>query len=63
MGFILARRGQLDSAIELFREALRLQPQLAEAHESLARALASQGKREEAIQHYQEALRILKSRP
>jgi len=26
MGFTLARRGQLDSAIELFREALRLQP-------------------------------------
>lgn len=62
MGFTLAIRGQLDRAIALFREALRIQPGLAEAHENLARALAEQGKRDEAVHHYQEALRIMKSR-
>jgi hypothetical protein len=61
MGVTLAMRGQLDRAIELFREALRIQPGMAEAHENLARALAQQGKRDEAIHHFQEALRIVKS--
>jgi cytochrome c-type biogenesis protein CcmH/NrfG len=41
---------------------VRNEPEHAEAHESLGRALAQQGKRDEAVQHYQEALRIMKSR-
>lgn len=62
MGFVLAGRGKFERALELFRRALRVQPNFAEAHESLGRVLALQGKTEEAIQHFQEALRLLKSR-
>lgn len=63
MGLVLANRGRIDSAVELFREALRIQPDFAAAHENLARILILQSKRSEAIYHYQEALRIMKSRP
>jgi len=63
MGLVLANRGRIDSAVELFREALRIQPDFAAAHENLARVLILQSKRSEAIYHYQEALRIMKSRP
>jgi hypothetical protein len=40
----------------------RLEPGVAEIHESLGRALAAQGKREEAAAHLEEAVRILKGR-
>jgi len=63
MALVLATRGRLDSAVELFREALKIKPDFAEAHENLARVLNLQNKRSEAIFHYQEALRIMKSRP
>jgi Tfp pilus assembly protein PilF len=39
---------------------LRIQPNFAEAHAGLARVLAAQKKPEEAMRHYQEALRLLK---
>jgi len=58
----LAERSELEEAIEHFRQAVEIEPEHAEAHESLARAFVLQGRREEAAQHYQEALRILKSR-
>jgi len=38
-----------------------IDPQNAEAHASLARALMEQGKKDEAAKHYQEAIRILKT--
>jgi hypothetical protein len=63
MGLVLASRGHLDLATELLRASLRIQPGLATAHESLARILLLQDKRSEAIYHYQEALRILRSLP
>jgi tetratricopeptide (TPR) repeat protein len=62
LGNALAERGELKEAIDQFNQAVGLAPELAEAHESLARALALQGKRDEAVQHYQHALRILQSR-
>ena len=58
---VVAAQGYLDKAIDLFQQALRIQPEFAEAHESLGQALRQQGKRDEAIKHYQEALRIMKS--
>jgi tetratricopeptide (TPR) repeat protein len=33
----------------------------AEIHQQLARALAQQGKKEETVEHYQEALRLVKA--
>jgi tetratricopeptide (TPR) repeat protein len=39
-------------------QALRLNPDYAEAHYSLGSALAQSGKFEEAIGHYEQALRI-----
>ena len=63
MGLALASRGHLDKAVELLRETLRIQPDFATAHENLARVLALQGNRSEAIYHYEEALRIIRSRP
>jgi Tfp pilus assembly protein PilF len=41
--------------------ALQMEPSLAEAHIGLARTLATEGKRDEAIRHYQEGLRLLRS--
>jgi hypothetical protein len=38
-------------------------PQFADAHIHLAQTLALQGNKDEAVQHYNEALRILKSGP
>ena len=63
MGLVLASRRHLDQAGALFREAVRIQPDLAAAHEHLARVLALQGNRPEAIYHYEEALRIMRTRP
>lgn len=62
-GLILAGRRELSSAANLFRQALRIQPEFADAHIHLAQTLALQGRKDEAVQHYNEALRILKSGP
>ena len=58
---LLAEQGDFEGADKEFREALRIEPNLAEAHAGLARALSAQGKKDQAVQHYQEAVRILKS--
>jgi Tfp pilus assembly protein PilF len=57
----LAGEGDFEGADKEFREALRVEPNLAEAHAGLARALSAQGKKDEAVRHYQEAVRLLKS--
>jgi Tfp pilus assembly protein PilF len=44
--------------MEQFREALRVAPAFAPAHESMAQLLAQLGRREEAMEHYREALRL-----
>jgi Flp pilus assembly protein TadD len=51
----------LDRAIVAFREAIRLKPDLAEAHNCLGNALAGQGKVLEAIAEYREAIRLKRS--
>lgn len=38
--------------------ALQIEPESAEAHQSLAIALSEQGRRDEAMRHYHEAVRI-----
>jgi Tfp pilus assembly protein PilF len=39
---------------------VQIQPDSAPAHQSLAQVLALQGKKEQATEHYQQALRIMK---
>jgi tetratricopeptide (TPR) repeat protein len=57
-GNALARRRQLDEAVTHYREALRLRPDFAAAHNNLANALAQQGNHQDAVAHYREALRL-----
>jgi tetratricopeptide (TPR) repeat protein len=63
VGLISAERGELSKAVLLFRQALRIQLEFADAHIHLAQTLALQGNKDEAVQYYNEALRILKSGP
>jgi tetratricopeptide (TPR) repeat protein len=53
---------RLDDAVQCFQQAVQLQPGVAEIHENLARALARQGKKEEAARQYEEAIRLLRSK-
>lgn len=56
LGNELYAQGQLAEAISYYRQALRRQPQLAEAHLQLSRALRAQGRFAEAADHYRQAL-------
>jgi len=58
----LPNQGDLEKAIEQYRRALEVKPGQAEVHESLGRLLTQGGRRDEAIQHFEEALQIMKSR-
>jgi tetratricopeptide (TPR) repeat protein len=58
LGIVLADQGKLDEAIAHFSEALRIEPDYADAHNNLGVALADEGKLDEAIAHFSEALRI-----
>jgi Flp pilus assembly protein TadD len=62
LGKIYAQQNRLDEAVVNFRQALRIQPGTPEIHENLARSLERQGKKPEAVQEYQEAIRLLKLR-
>ena len=57
-GVALAVEGKLDEAIAEYRAAIRIKPDLAEAHSSLGVALAEQGKLDEAIAEYRAAIRM-----
>lgn len=63
LGKMYAGQGELDKAIGLFRQALQIRPDLAEGHQYLAMALTEKGWPAEANYHYQEARRIIGSRP
>jgi serine/threonine protein kinase/Flp pilus assembly protein TadD len=54
----LMYRGFLDEAIAVCREAIRLQPDLALAHNDLGTALMNKGLIDEALDAYREALRL-----
>ncbi len=60
LGFALARQGKNTEAIEAFRETVRLDPDLTEAHFSLGVLLARQGKQNygEAMQQFLQVLRL-----
>jgi len=51
-------KGNLDDAIQLYRQALACKPAYPEAHFFLGRALEAKGRTAEAMAEYQEALRL-----
>src|SRR5207253_2526687 len=57
-GCELAEQRKLDAAVSEFRQALRINPQYAQAHYNLGNALDDQGRPEAAAAEYREALRI-----
>ena len=58
LGVALARQGKLLEAIDVFGHALRLQPDLADAHRNLALAWSQRGRLAEAEQEFRETLRL-----
>mgnify|MGYP006196969313 CR=1 FL=1 len=62
LGSVYAAQNRFDLAAQSFKEALKIEVNFAAAHESLARVLSAQGKREEAMAHYQEAIRLISAR-
>ena len=58
LGGALDEVGRYDEAMAHYAEAIRINPQLAEAHGNLGIVLAQQGRLEEATFHFSEALRI-----
>src|SRR5262249_12038893 len=57
-GMVLRAQGRVVEAIAGYREALRLRPDHAEAHNNLGVALRQQGQLSEALACYREALRL-----
>jgi len=58
LGVIEAALGHIDEAENLVRRSIALRPGFAEMHFSFAQILASAGKQDEAIEHYQKVLAI-----
>jgi tetratricopeptide (TPR) repeat protein len=54
----LAESGQYDAAIAEIREAIRLKPDFAEAHNNLGYALYATGQHDAAIAEFSEAIRL-----
>jgi predicted O-linked N-acetylglucosamine transferase (SPINDLY family) len=55
---VLRSQNDFDGAIESFRKALALDPGNGEAHERLARALMAACRIDEALKHYEQAVRL-----
>ena len=58
LGYVLDKQGRTEKAVEHYLQALRIQPDYAEAHYNLAIHLDKQGRTKEAIEHCLQALRI-----
>jgi tetratricopeptide (TPR) repeat protein len=58
LGIILREQGNVDQALEHYRQAFALRPNYAEAHYNLARCLVEKGQLDDAIEHYEKALKI-----
>jgi tetratricopeptide (TPR) repeat protein len=54
----LARKGRREFAFLEYQEALRLLPNLSQAHNNFALLLKSMGRNEEALEYYQNAIRL-----
>ena len=60
LGILSAAEGRMELAVDYFRRTLQIDPQYTEAQVGLARALAEQGKPNEAAEQLREAIRKLK---
>ena len=58
LGSALKDQGKLDEAVAAYREAIRLEPNHAQAYSGLVLALKAQGKLDEAVAAYREAIRL-----
>ena len=56
LGYVLARQGRADEAVEEFRKAIEANPKFTPAYNNLAEALTAQGKLEEAESFYRQSL-------
>ncbi len=56
LGSAYRAHGKPEAALECFREALRLQPDFADAHNQMGATLHAQGRFDEAIRHYRKVL-------
>jgi len=61
LAITLANQGSLTEATQILEKAVAINPNSLEAHSALARVLAARGKEADAIVHYQQALKLLKS--
>ena len=57
-GVALTLAGKFEEAVELFRRAIELDPNRADAYDNLGNALAKMGKNEEAIEAYRRSLEL-----
>jgi tetratricopeptide (TPR) repeat protein len=62
MGVAFASQRKFLEASACYQRALHLKPDYDKAHYNLAQALAAQGKPEEALVHYREAMNLMESR-
>ena len=58
LGILVQGAGRVPEAIGHYEQALRLNPDFADAHRNLGNALMQTGRTQEAIGHYEQALRI-----
>jgi tetratricopeptide (TPR) repeat protein len=58
LGLVLTRQGKPEEALVHFAEAVRLNPDFAEARSNLGNAFAAQRRFTDAIEHYQAAIRV-----
>lgn len=63
LGLVQEARGDVAAAIGLYRQAIRHDPQLVEAHKTLADALAAIGELAEAVTQQRQVLRLERTNP